>query len=143
MDTNINKEIIDACSTYDTMLQAAKSINIPYSTFKRKAISLGVWNTNQGGKNIKRGHTYPLSDYFENKRGVTSYNLKLRLFAEGVKTKQCEECSIEDWCNKKISFELHHVDGDSKNNRLDNLKILCPNCHSQTDNFRFRGRTRI
>ena len=52
----------------------------------------------------------------------------------------CEECGISEWMNKPISMELHHKDGNHNNNNLDNLEILCPNCHSQTDTFRSKKR---
>lgn len=49
---------------------------------------------------------------------------------------QCECCGIKNWNNKALTFQLHHKDGNDKNNKLDNLILLCPNCHSQTDNYR-------
>lgn len=52
----------------------------------------------------------------------------------------CEICGIEDWLGNAISIELHHIDGDNTNNSKENLQLLCPNCHSQTDNFRGRNK---
>lgn len=49
---------------------------------------------------------------------------------------QCECCGLEYWLDKPIPLELHHVDGNSLNNAMDNLKLLCPNCHALTDNYR-------
>ena len=48
---------------------------------------------------------------------------------------KCEICGISDWNNQPIVFQIHHIDGDNKNNEKENLQLLCPNCHSQTDNF--------
>lgn len=53
---------------------------------------------------------------------------------------QCEECLLKEWNNKLIPLEIHHKDGDHLNNKLDNLQLLCPNCHSFTDNYRGRNR---
>ena len=53
---------------------------------------------------------------------------------------KCENCGISTWQGKKIIIELHHVDGDNKNNQRKNLKLLCPNCHSQTDNYKNKKR---
>lgn len=39
------------------------------------------------------------------------------------------------WQEKKLALQLDHIDGDAKNNNLDNVRWLCPNCHSQTDNW--------
>lgn len=49
---------------------------------------------------------------------------------------KCDECNISDWNSKPITLELEHVDGNNRNNSLDNLRLLCPNCHSQTLTFR-------
>ena len=51
---------------------------------------------------------------------------------------KCSDCGIERWNNKEIGLELDHIDGDAANNNLENLRLLCPNCHSQTDTFRGR-----
>lgn len=58
-----------------------------------------------------------------------------RLFDSGLKQKVCEECGITEWNNKPITLQIHHKDGDITNNELTNLGVLCPNCHSQTDNY--------
>lgn len=49
---------------------------------------------------------------------------------------KCFECKIEQWNNKKITLELDHIDGDSANCKLVNLRYLCPNCHSQTTTYK-------
>ena len=67
------------------------------------------------------------------------YNLKLRLMRAGLKDGSCEKCGIGDWRGEPLSMALHHVNGDGRDNRLDNLRLLCPNCHSQTENFAGRG----
>jgi predicted RNA-binding Zn-ribbon protein involved in translation (DUF1610 family) len=49
----------------------------------------------------------------------------------------CEECGQNSiWNNKRLDMELDHINGDSKDNRLENLKFLCPNCHSQTSTYK-------
>ena len=52
---------------------------------------------------------------------------------------KCLVCGINSWNNKKIVLELDHKDGNNKNNRIENLRLLCPNCHSQTKNFRSKN----
>lgn len=52
---------------------------------------------------------------------------------------QCESCKLTEWLNEPITLELHHKDGDKLNNELDNLQLLCPNCHSLTNNWRGRN----
>ena len=53
-----------------------------------------------------------------------------------AKTYKCCKCGICEYNNEPITLEVNHIDGDAENNILDNLEFLCPNCHSQTSNFR-------
>ena len=75
-------------------------------------------------------------------RGVNfqSYQLKNRLFTAGLKLQQCEQCG---WAEKTsdgyLPLELDHINGDRYDNRLENLRVLCPNCHSLTPNHRGRN----
>jgi 5-methylcytosine-specific restriction endonuclease McrA len=67
-------------------------------------------------------------------------NLKLRLIAGGVKGSQCEVCGCQEWQGKPLALQLHHINGNGADNRLANLQLLCPNCHSQTDTWGARNR---
>lgn len=90
---------------------------------------------NKSGRG-KPGSRTPIEKYLSNEYPIKTGKLKQKLYTEGLKEKICETCGITQWNNKEISFELHHIDGNNKNNNLNNLKILCPNCHSQTENWR-------
>lgn len=52
----------------------------------------------------------------------------------------CEICGIRDWNGRELTFQIHHKDGNHHNHIVDNLQLLCPNCHSQTDNYSNRKR---
>ena len=52
---------------------------------------------------------------------------------------KCAACETSEWCGKPLSLELDHIDGNSTNNIRENLRMLCPNCHSQTPTFRWKG----
>lgn len=49
--------------------------------------------------------------------------------------KKCENCGLQEWLDKPIKLEVHHIDGDKSNNVRENLLLLCPNCHSYTENY--------
>ena len=73
-----------------------------------------------------------------------SYKLKRRLFAVGLKQPYCEECGWDKKASDgRLPLELDHINGDSQDNRLENLRILCPNCHSLKPNYRGRNRKNI
>jgi 5-methylcytosine-specific restriction endonuclease McrA len=69
-------------------------------------------------------------------------HLKKRLLRAGLLPSHCQECGLEDWRGRGISLELHHINGHGKDNRLENLALLCPNCHSQTDSWGGRNSRR-
>jgi 5-methylcytosine-specific restriction endonuclease McrA len=59
-----------------------------------------------------------------------------------LRGRKCEKCGLETWLNQPINLEVHHIDGDRTNNSLDNLMLLCPNCHSYTPTFARSGEKR-
>lgn len=70
----------------------------------------------------------------------TRHHLKRRLMDVGLLPTHCQSCGISAWRERPLSLELHHVNGDGSDNRLENLEVLCPNCHSQTDSWGGRNR---
>lgn len=73
----------------------------------------------------------------ENSEYKNATQLKERLIKEGLKENKCEnpECGLSEWHGKPISLQIHHINGIHNDNRLENLMLLCPNCHSQTDTY--------
>jgi len=69
------------------------------------------------------------------RRRYSRGHLKSRLLRLGLKEDRCELCGIADWRGRPLAITLHHANGDRLDNRLENLQLLCPNCHSQTDNY--------
>lgn len=55
-----------------------------------------------------------------------------------LRGRKCERCQLENWLDQPINLEIHHKDGDRSNNELDNLILLCPNCHSYTETFCYK-----
>ena len=83
----------------------------------------------------KSSTTYNIYDKLKKDTKVQSHKLKNKLIEFGLKEAKCEICGITEWLGQPVKFHLHHKDGDHFNNELSNLQILCPNCHSMTDNY--------
>ena len=95
------------------------------------------------GKTIPRKPIYSLEEILVKGSMFQSHKLKKRLFSENVKKQKCEFCS---WAkvslDGRIPLELDHINGDRHDNRIDNLRILCPNCHSLQSTHRGRNKKR-
>lgn len=105
------------------------------SYFKKMGID---YKGNQGLKGVasadKNMHTYiPAMEYINTGKLIHSHKLKEKLIRDGIKDQWCELCGAFEWMGKKLPLELHHIDGNHYNNQLENLQILCPNCHSIQD----------
>lgn len=141
-----DEEILSAVSSSATMAEAARKLEMDFRSFRNRARKLEVYTPNQGHKGIDLGeHRYrapnkfSLDEILSNSRPYQSYKLKLRLIEAGIKENKCEVCGITSWNGKEINCQLDHIDGNKNNNALDNLRIICPNCHSQTETFGFKN----
>ncbi len=67
-----------------------------------------------------------------------SFLLRRALIESGVEYK-CVVCGINKWRDKELNLEVDHIDGNSIDNKIENLRFLCPNCHTQTSTYGFRG----
>jgi len=74
----------------------------------------------------------PLEDILKENSPFSTKDLKKRLFKEGLKEEKCERCGLTEWQGEKMPLQLDHINGDNTDNRWENLKILCPNCHCLT-----------
>jgi len=85
----------------------------------------------------------PLKKILVKNSTFQSYKLKKRLFAENLKPQHCEMCN---WAKKSVDgrlpLELDHINGDSHDNRITNLRVLCPNCHSLQTTHRGRNKNK-
>jgi hypothetical protein len=142
-----DQEIIDAAINSNSAMSAASKLGIKYETFRVHAKRLGVFFTNQSGKGNKKcrkngSGKFSLTEILEGKHPTYQSNkLRMRLFSENIKEEKCEICGIKEWLNKKISLEVDHIDGNRYNHKIDNLRIICPNCHSQTETYRGKNKS--
>lgn len=124
----IKLNVVPHGGNYRVINRYIQKLNIDTSHFTGQAHSRG--------KNF--GPKRPIEDYLNNKRGINSHNLRKRLISEGIFEHKCYCCNNTTWNGKPIPVELEHKDGDHYNNNLDNLTLLCPNCHAQTSTYRRR-----
>lgn len=130
-ETLRNLKIVPAGGNYQTLKKAISVLDIDIIHF-----------TGQGHLKGKT-HTWnlrPISEIMIYGKYEQSNSLKKRLFKEKIKDEMCESCQLSEWQNVKIPLELHHKDGDRKNNTLNNLQVLCPNCHALTSNYRGKNK---
>ena len=95
------------------------------------------WNT---GLKFKPFVEKPITDILVIDSTYQSNKLKRRLLKQGIKQPLCEQCGLTEWQGRPISLELHHKNGNNRDNRLDNLMLLCPNCHALTDSCRGKNK---
>ena len=72
----------------------------------------------------------------------TTSSLRKRLIKEGLRDPRCDGCGGTEWQGQPIPLQLDHINGDRRDNRLENLRLLCPNCHSQTETWCGKNRGR-
>lgn len=96
----------------------------------------------QRGQVTPRPRFRPVDEIFAANTHRNRGQLKARLLSQGLKENRCERCGINQWQGRPLRVALHHVNGDRLDNRLENLELLCPNCHSQTANFSGRAKNR-
>lgn len=113
-----------------------KNFNIDISHFKGQSWSKDQnYLTNQ--YIIKQVKSRSKSDeeiFIQNSIVITSLNLRNRLLRKGWEYK-CKICGISEWLNNKITLHIDHINGVHNDNRLENLRFLCPNCHQQTETW--------
>ena len=141
-----DKQIIEVCKTSSNMSEARRKVGMASTSFKRRAESLGVYMPKQGDlSNRKRRDNlgYLLEDILSGKHPqYASGSLRKRLIKEGIFKDECSKCGFNE---HREGFEhsicqLHHINGNPRDHRLENLEILCPNCHALTPNFGFTSR---
>jgi hypothetical protein len=111
-------------------------------TKARFGFSSGAWGKAvEAGKLVTRRNVTTLDTWLVEHSTVNRQHLKRRLIEAALKLDRCEQCGISEWRGRPITLEVHHRNGVRDDNRLENLAILCPNCHSQTDSFGGRNAT--
>ena len=112
-----------------------------YKTIKEKIAKYKIDTSHFTGMGWRKGkkipgERIPLSKILVNGSTYRTSLIRPRLIKEGLKEHKCEICGNTTWQGKEIPLELHHINGVNTDNRIENLQLLCPNCHALTDTFR-------
>ena len=144
--TLTEEAVREASNTSQTGVEAAQKLGLNYKVYRRVATELGCCVKNPGTRTDRVNPKYVSLDAIvirgEIKRKVHGDILLAYLLMKGFKEYRCEQCGITEWNGKSLTMHVHHKDGDHFNNFIDNLQILCPNCHSQTDTYCRRNKRR-
>lgn len=127
--------LIPSGGNYDVVKRHIKKLNLDISHMTGQA-----WN--QGNRYRRIVQPIPLEEILiENSNWVFNSKLKHKLINAGLKEAKCECCGRSEWLGEPIPLEVHHINGVKQDLRLENLQVLCPNCHAFTDNY--RGKSKV
>ncbi len=128
-------KLVEAGGNYEQVKRYINELNLDSEHFKGRAWNKGM----QGiGKPI-----YSLKEILTKNSTYQSYMLKKRLFEADLKKPNCELCGwAQQALDGRVPLELDHINGDRHDNRLENVRILCPNCHSLQTTHRGRNRSK-
>lgn len=132
-------DIIDAASSYSSCLKklglgtvGGQSTAILKKRIKELNLDTSHFKVTAGGSIPRRSFEEIL---VENSTYQNRASLKRRLLASGLLEYKCYECGISSWRGKELSLQLEHKNGINNDNRINNLCLLCPNCHSLTSTY--------
>jgi hypothetical protein len=143
-----DQEIIDAVASSSSYAQVIEKLGRRpaggnYVTVQKHIRRLQLDTSHFSGQIWNKGKIFsglPVTDYLvQGGKEINSHRLKNKLLASGLKQFVCETCGNSEWLGHPIPLELHHIDGDHTNNTINNLVLICPNCHTFTPNYRGKG----
>ena len=133
------EEILEWIDENKSKAYISKELKCKQETLNKYLIQMGIeYKRNQSGKGMTKNYKnkWTLKEYLQNSSDIQTNKVKKKILEEGIKEYKCECCGLTTWLNQPIPLELHHIDGDRTNNKIENYELLCPNCHAFTDSYR-------
>lgn len=148
-----DEQFIEAVKSSYSIAQILSKLNkIPsggnYKTVKRLIKKFNLDVSHLLGQSYLKGKTYTKAPIFSNEEVFcknslykgTTCNIKKRILKHGFLEKKCYSCNNTNWLSQEMPLELEHKNGDNNDNRLENLTLLCPNCHALTPTYRGKNK---
>jgi HNH endonuclease len=142
-----DQQFIDAVKNNFSVRTALKELGLApaggsYKLFHARVKKMGLDTSHFTGQGHLKGKEnmwhpkIPLEEILvRNSKYHNTSGLRRRLVKEGFLENKCSRCGIDNWQGEELSLHLDHIDGDNSNNERDNLRLLCPNCHSLTPTY--------
>ncbi len=148
-----DQDFVEAVRTSFSYAQVIEKLHLRvagsnYDTVKRKIQELHLDTSHMTGQGWNQGIRHkplrapqPLEMILVgHSTFVNANHLRERLLREGIKQRKCECCGLTEWQGQPIALELHHINAIRDDQRLENLQLLCPNCHALTTNYRGKNK---
>jgi hypothetical protein len=131
-------EVIKCSKNYQDVIHTLK-INRFYHKYLKKFVENNNVDTSHFSKTSLQQNTIE-NLFIEQSKAISGTRIKKYLLKKNIVEHKCSICNMEPyWNSKPLSLQIDHINGNHYDNRIENLRLICPNCHSQTDTYTGRN----